>query len=58
MEDSFFGEQEIVMDIERRQFTCIAKTNVECFIVSKIDFLEILMSGDDILKKFFIKKTK
>ena len=56
VEDSFFGEQEIIKVMEVREFTCVAKTNVECFVVDKIDFLEILASGDEVLKNFFLKK--
>ena len=42
MRNSFFGEQELLLDMKKRNYTCIAKSSLSCYIISSIDFLNIL----------------
>ena len=53
MKDSFFGEQELLLDTKKRNYTCVAKTDLSCFIISSVDFLNILQISDFDLREHF-----
>ena len=53
MSNSFFGEQELLLDLKKRSYTCMAKTSVSCFVISSIDFQNILQVSDATLREHF-----